>query len=263
MARRRAREQHHQAQAGDRDRAEAGVSVEKRFRIFPLLQLLRLPNLFTVPGDPLCGALLASHGVWSWKVLMPAVVSMAAYCSGLVINDLADFSEDLRERPGRPLPSGSVSRGLAIALALSFSIVALAAAALVNKAMLILAAMLLVEILWYNLLAKKNALIAPIAMGICRGLSVLVGAAAIAPPPTVAIAAAGVITLYIAGVTALARKETGDARIPPLIGALIRGLLFAQAGFCIMAGGAGWAAALVLLALWPVSRLVGSRFYAS
>lgn len=239
------------------------MSVEQRFRIFPLLQLLRLPNLFTVPGDPLCGALLASRGVWSWKVLMPVVVSLAAYCAGLIINDLADFSEDLLERPERPLPGGAVSRGLAIALALMFSIIALGAAALVNGALLILTAMLLGEILWYNLLAKKNALIGPAAMGICRGLSVLVGAAAIAPPPRIAIAAAGVITLYIAGVTALARKETRDARIPPLIGALIRGLLFVQAGFCMLAGGAGWVAALVLLALWPVSRLVGKRFYAS
>jgi 4-hydroxybenzoate polyprenyltransferase len=229
----------------------------------PLLQLLRPPNLFTVPGDPLCGALLASHGVLSRRLLPPLVVSLSAYCAGLVINDLADFAEDLRERPGRPLPSGGVSRPMAIGLAILFIGIALIAAAFVNSALLILTGMLLAEILWYNLLAKKNAIIAPIAMGLCRGLSVLVGAAAIGVPPPVALAAAGVVTAYIAGVTALARTETRNPRIPPLIGTLIRALLFIQAAFCLLAGGSGWMAALLLLALWPVSRLVASHFYAS
>ena len=64
--------------------------------------------------------------------------------------------------------------------------------------------------------------------------------------------------------SALARSETDNPRIPPLIGTLIRGLLFLQALFCLLAGGlAGWVAAAVLLALWPLSRLVGRSFYAS
>jgi len=229
----------------------------------PLLQLLRPPNLFTVPGDPLCGALLATQGHWTWQIAPCILISLSAYCAGLVINDLADFSEDLRDRPTRPLPSGRVSRRTALVLALLFIAIDLIAAALVSKPLLILATLLVAEILWYNLLAKKNALFAPIAMGFCRGLSVLVGAAAIAPPPPLALAAVALITLYIAGVTILARTETRNPRIPPLIGALIRGLLFIQAGFCLLAGGSGWIAALLLLALWPISRLVASHFYAS
>jgi 4-hydroxybenzoate polyprenyltransferase len=255
----------------------------------PFLQLLRPPNLFTVPGDPLCGALLANHGAWSWRILPCIVVSLASYCAGLVINDLADFSEDLRDRPSRPLPSGGVSRRAAIALALLFIAIALVSAAFVNTPVLILALLLLAEILWYNLLAKKNAFLAPIAMGLCRGISVLVGAAATIPLQPLAFGVqpfafgvqplafgfqplafgfqpflpAATITLYIAGITALARTETRNPRIPPLIGSLIRGLLFIQAGICLAAGGSGWIAALLLLALWPVSRLVASRFYAS
>lgn len=229
----------------------------------PLLQLLRPPNLFTVPGDPLCGALLVSHGVWSWRIVPCIVVSLSSYCAGLVINDLADFAEDLRDRPSRPLPSGGVSRRAAIALAVLFIVIALAAAASVDRALFMLTVLLLAEILWYNLLAKKNPLLAPVAMGLCRGLSVLVGAAAIASPPPLALAAAAAVALYIAAVTTLARTETRNPRIPPLIGSLIRGLLFLQAGFCLAAGGSGWIAALLLLALWPVSRLVASHFYAS
>jgi 4-hydroxybenzoate polyprenyltransferase len=251
----------------------------------PLLQLLRPPNLFTVPGDPLCGALLASHGVWSWRILPCVIISLASYCVGLVINDLADLSEDLRDRPTRPLPSGAVSRTAAITIAATFALIALAAAATVSIVLVALTALLLAEILWYNLLAKKSALLGPLAMGLCRGISVMLGVVAILIPmkhattPTanggvvidmvfgvpspLAISAAVFITLYIAAVTALARKEVANPKIPPLIGALIRALLFIQAAFCLAAGGSGWIAAILLLALWPLSRLVASHFYAS
>jgi len=254
----------------------------------PFLQLLRPPNLFTVPGDPLCGALLASGGVWSWKIAPCIAVSLAAYCAGLVTNDLADYSEDLRDRPSRPLPSGAISRGGATRLALLFGSAALAAASTVNPMLLALTVLLLGEIVWYNFIAKRSPVIGPIAMGVCRGLSVLIGAAAIVPlhasayalqttpgqpstlifthPPSplhAALLPAAVITVYIAIVTALARRETRDPLMPGRIGALIRGLLFIQAGFCAMAGGCGWAAAVVLIALWPVSRAVGAHFYAS
>ncbi len=191
------------------------------------------------------------------------VMSLAAYAGGLVVNDLADFAEDARDRPGRPLPSGGVSRRGALALAILLLAVALGAAALVSAPLLVLAALLIAEILWYNLLAKKSAFFGPVAMGLCRGLSVLAGAAALGPPAPLALAAAAAITLYIIAVSTLARTETRDPCIPPLIGQLIRGLLFIQAGFCIAARGSGWVAAVLLLALWPVSRLVASRFYGS
>ena len=236
----------------------------------PLLQLLRPPNLFTVPGDPLCGALVASHGEWSWRIVPGVLISLAAYCAGLVINDLADYREDLRDRPGRPLPSGAVSKRTAGILAASFGIVAMITASCVNGLTLILTLLLLAEICFYNLFAKKIGFLAPLAMGLCRGLSVLVGAAAVnpfragvVPVQGWPLLAACIILLYIAAVTALARNETASPRIPPLIGALIRGLLFIQAGFCALAGGAGYAAAILLLALWPVSRLVARRYYAS
>lgn len=239
-----------------------------KFEIRNFLQLLRPPNLFTVPGDPLCGALLASHGAWSWRMLPCVIVSLAAYCAGLVINDLADFSEDLRERPARPLPSGGVSRRAALALAAGFIAIALAAAVCVSWVVVVVTLLLLLEILWYNLNAKKSAMWAPLAMGLCRGLSVLVGTVAFVPsfhtsPPPWVFGASGAITLYIAAVTALARTETSNPRIPPLIGSLIRGLLFLQAVFCFAAGGSGWVGTLILLALWPISRLVASHFYAS
>ena len=36
---------------------------------------------------------------------------MAIYAAGIVLNDVFDYEIDRVERPGRPLPSGRVSRG--------------------------------------------------------------------------------------------------------------------------------------------------------
>src|SRR3954447_23838104 len=74
------------------------------------LQLFRAPNLFTVPGDPLAGFLLANGSDLDRSVVFAIVASLCFYAAGLLMNDLADEAEDLRERPNRPLPSGAVRR---------------------------------------------------------------------------------------------------------------------------------------------------------
>jgi len=192
------------------------------------------------------------------------VISLAAYCAGLVINDLADYKEDLRERPDRPLPSGGVSRRTALFLAVVFIAIAIGTAATVSLAVFISTIFLLALILFYNLLAKRIPILGPVVMGVCRGASVQLGIHAVMSNPTnYQILPAVVIAGYICGLSGVARNETSNPRIPALIGKLISGLLFIQAGFCAYAGGAGWVAALLLLALWPVSRLVATRFYAS
>jgi 4-hydroxybenzoate polyprenyltransferase len=72
------------------------------------LRLLRLPNLLTVPGDVLAGFLLApaaAGGAGSIRCLLAIPAGLLLYAAGLVLNDLFDYAEDLRDRPDRPLPS--------------------------------------------------------------------------------------------------------------------------------------------------------------
>jgi 4-hydroxybenzoate polyprenyltransferase len=192
------------------------------------------------------------------------VISLSAYCAGLVINDLADYEEDLRERPSRPLPSGAVSRSSALGLCQILASIAIITATCASRPIFSVAVILLGLILLYNLAAKKDRILGPVVMGLCRGVSVFLGMTAfVAQSHYSDVVAPLVICAYITGVSLLARTETSNPRIPPLIGKLISGLLFIQAGFCAYAGGVGWDAAFLLLALWPVSRLVASRFYAS
>ena len=86
-------------------------------RLHAWLQLVRLPNLFTVPGDPLVGYVLALwtlHGpeptpISLGQALWVVLASVTLYAGGLISNDLFDLEEDRRDRPERPLPSGRVS----------------------------------------------------------------------------------------------------------------------------------------------------------
>ncbi len=176
-----------------------------------------------------------------------------------------DFGEDRAERPARPLPSGAVKKKSAAILIRFLALISLLLCWIDGSRIFYCGCALLLAIIAYNCALKKIPVIGSINMGACRGLNVLLGttlAQAFTPP---AVTAALVIAVYITGVTLLARRETENPAIPPLIGKLIRALILIQAVFCAVSGGpAGWiCAAILALALWPLSRIVGRRFYAS
>ncbi|MBT3294916.1 MAG: UbiA family prenyltransferase [Verrucomicrobia bacterium] len=176
------------------------------------LQLIRLPNLLTVPGDPLAGACLAlaiQGGGRLTPALMVGAASLAFYTAGLIINDCCDLKEDRRQRPDRPLPSGHVARGHALGASLLLIVLALGLAWRVNPLSGATAGALSGMILLYNLLLKRSPLPGALAMGLCRGLSLLLGATAVGTgrPGGMVLAAALLLTLYISAVTLLADRE--------------------------------------------------------
>ncbi len=312
----------------------------------PWLQLLRLPNLFTVPGDPMAGFLLVIIGVSMdphivspdvnfvlVSMLLAALASLLLYCSGLLANDYFDLEEDRRERPDRPLPSGRVRPGSVILAALVLALGGVGAAYFAGGKWTALTAAILVGVIFfYDALGKRIPVLGPLNMGACRGLSALVGAMAAAEVclPSIslemlfpAVGFAVGLTLYIAAVTSVSKKETGAGRVGArrflpvgamfiwvawtgafslfsycgwpsfvllflacgwtiscaaslkgqvqpgdvqrTIGRLIRALLLMQAA-AVAIMWAWWPAliiAAVLLAFWPLSAVVGRRFYAS
>ncbi|WP_252541993.1 UbiA family prenyltransferase, partial [Streptomyces sp. RO-S4] len=79
-------------------------------------ELVRLPALFTVPGDTLAGMAAAGRTPGP-RALLPVGSSLCLYAAGMVLNDWADRAEDAVERPHRPLPSGRVRPAAAFAAA--------------------------------------------------------------------------------------------------------------------------------------------------
>ena len=183
------------------------------------LQLFRAPNLFTVPGDPLAGYVLASYGAFESDVFYAVGASVCFYAAGLLDNDLADLAEDRAERPNRPLPSGAANPRTVRAVAGLLTVVGFFLAGKLGATALIVAAAVVIAVGAYNHLTKHLPVFGALNMGVCRGLSVLLGASA-APhgdllwrllaagrlqPLLIALA---LVTLFIATVTHLARFET-------------------------------------------------------
>ena len=218
------------------------------------LQLIRLPTVFTAMADILLGYVLTHRvivGPNGWddpaKFFGLLASSCCLYLAGMVFNDVFDRKQDAAERPSRPIPSGRVSLVSAVVLGMVLMIAGVAAAATVTRVSLQVAGLLVVAILAYDGVLKRTPL-APIAMGLCRALNVMLGASDhqfwkpffLGPPQ---IYAAAFLGLYIVGVTLFARTEASTSS------RWILGfsLLILDAAF----GGLAW-----LVSSWPTGAKV-------
>ena len=252
------------------------------------LQLFRVPNLLTVPGDPLAGFLLATGGRLDERVVPAVVACLCLYALGLVLNDLADQKEDAVDRPNRPLPSGAVPRGAAYIVAGNLVIFGIGLPLMAGPPVAMMAVGVLLGVVLYNFFTKKIAVIGALTMGACRGMSLLVGAAAglgpdpvmgsfgivlqvVAPPfglPFLslaapighrlfifAVAAALIVAVYIAAVTNLARHET-KATIPKMARWLPLAALFF--GYMILKQGTGSLMRDPSPTVWVIALVMGA-----
>ncbi len=254
------------------------------------LQLFRVPNLLTVPGDPLAGFLIATGGRLDGRVGPAIIACLCLYAAGLAMNDLADLAEDTRERPRRPLASGAISRSAAIYATIALIVCGLAVLGLEpGQAAAMVGTLLLGAVAFYNFLTKRIPILGALNMGLCRALSVALGAAAALGPDIPMVATAGLIAplhpmliaplllfasergqmfftfaaigggligIFIAAVTNLARHETRPdypkfARILPLGMMLIGYVILKSATGSLFRDQAPtlWLVALVLCAM--------------
>ncbi|WP_424883171.1 SCO3242 family prenyltransferase [Streptomyces sp. SLBN-8D4] len=139
---------------------------------------MRLPALFTVPGDALAGAAAASARPTS-RTLLAIASSLCLYEAGMALNDWADRDVDAVERPHRPLPSGRVHPTAALGAACALTGAGLTLAACAGRPALTVAVPLAATVWAYDL-ALKNTPAGPFAMATARGLDLLLGAAATA-----------------------------------------------------------------------------------
>ncbi|MHC4878032.1 MAG: UbiA family prenyltransferase [Planctomycetota bacterium] len=175
-----------------------------------LLQLVRLPTVFSAGADIALGFLLTHptlEPAGTFGLLLAASISL--YWTGMILNDYFDREIDAQERPGRPIPSGRVSATTALLLALSLNAAGLGIAAVVGNNSLLIAAAVTLSVWLYDGALKKT-LIAPLVMGSCRFFNVMLGASAsptgqlwCLPQTHVALG----FGLYIVGLTWFARQE--------------------------------------------------------
>lgn len=187
-------------------------------------ELLRLPALFTVPGDALAGA--AAAGVRPGpRTLLAIGSSLCLYEAGMALNDWADRAEDAAERPHRPLPSGRIRPAAALTAAGALTGAGLALAAGAGRPALAVAAPLAATVWAYDL-ALKHTPAGPAAMAAARGLDLLLGAAATGGGTRAALPCAALLGSHTLAVTAVSRRETtGGSVLAPLAALATTGAL--------------------------------------
>lgn len=177
-----------------------------------LAELVRAPAGLTVPGDSLAGAASAGWPAGRRTALLP-LASVSLYWAGMALNDWADRDLDAVERPERPIPSGRVTPGTALALASGLTATGVGLAAGAGGAPAAAVATVLAGAVWAYDLSAKSGPGSTAVMASTRGLDVLLGAAAGGLPGLRhAIAPAALLAAHTAGVTALSRGEVHGTR---------------------------------------------------
>jgi 4-hydroxybenzoate polyprenyltransferase len=193
-------------------------------KLLAVLQLLRLPNVFTAMADIFMGFLI-SHGSLEPlpEFFLLLFASSCIYLSGMVLNDWFDLEIDRQERPERPLPSGRIQASHALVAGVGLILLGIALATAAGRTSRNVALILAATVVAYDS-ALKNTILGAAAMGLCRALNVVLAMST--QPGTIwlldlgqshgwrfgTMVAAGV-GLYIMGVTRFARREvSGGAR---------------------------------------------------
>ncbi len=178
-----------------------------------LAELVRLPAVLSVPGDVLVGAAASGQVGNVGRTTGLVASSSCLYLAGMALNDYADRDVNAVERPGRPIPSGRVSPGFALAFAgaLTAAGAGLAVAADGRRSLAVLAP--LAAAVWGYDLVLKSGPAGVAAMAACRGLDVMMGSGTAGAAR--ALPAAAVVTAHIGVVTTVSRQEMtgGDASV--------------------------------------------------
>nr|WP_254404884.1 UbiA family prenyltransferase [Streptomyces sp. AC627_RSS907] len=199
-------------------RPVAGGGPASGGRIRAWAELLRVPAVFTVPGDVLAGA-AAAGGRPTRRTALAAGASLCLYEAGMALNDWADREEDAVARPHRPLPSGRVRPGAALAAAGALSAAGLALAACAGRRAFAVAVPLTATVWAYDL-GLKHTPAGPAAMAAARSLDLLLGAAATAGTTRGALAPAAVLGSHTLAVTLVSRREAEGGSVAAPLAAL-------------------------------------------
>jgi len=157
-----------------------------------LLETLRAPLLLSPVADVLAGWTVASvawarahpttpllDGSGSGALARAVGVGCCLLAAGMAQNALVDLPEDRLVKPQRPLPSGDIRPRTVVLICLALTLGGVLLASAVSRAMLQLACAIVLMTLVYHLGLKRHRVPGCIALGVLRGMDLLLGATAL------------------------------------------------------------------------------------
>lgn len=153
----------------------------------------------------------------AWLLL----ATVGLYAGGITFNDVFDAELDRSERPERPIPSGHISRSGAALLGSLLLLGGVVAALQVSRFSAVLAAAIALAALFYDAYGKHFSWFAPLNMGACRGLNLLLGMSAVPSIVHELWLMALIPIAYIAAVTTISRGEVHGGKRRAGVAALL------------------------------------------
>jgi geranylgeranylglycerol-phosphate geranylgeranyltransferase len=128
----------------------------------------------------LVGELIALSGSWpSYRALLGFPVAFLLTAATMALNDYYDRYIDSVNNPRRPIPSGAVSAPTALFCTFLFSAIGISISALVNLPALVIAAVSLVFMVYYNIMGKRTGFFGNIIVSACVSLPFIFGGYAV------------------------------------------------------------------------------------
>jgi 4-hydroxybenzoate polyprenyltransferase len=231
-------------------------------RLKSLLELVRLPNIFTAPADVVMGMAVTGAPLTLPNASL-LLASALAYAGGMALNDAFDARLDAVERPERPIPSGRFTRAAAFWLGAVCLAACLGLAASAGPRPFAVAVLLVAAIVIYDGAAKPTWA-GPATMAACRALNAGLGAS-VGVLDLASVQPVGILFLYVLVVTVVSRFEVIAAPVALVraAAAAFLALLVASGAIALAAWGPGGAVGLIfllVLAAWlgpPLLAAIG------
>ena len=209
----------------------------KMNKISAHLRLMRPANILTAIADILAGFAISGAGVRlleeeeaSVSLLNPLMwlifATIGLYGGGIVFNDVFDAELDRKERPERPIPSGSASVGSASILGGILLLAGILSAWQVSEISGIIALAIAILAMVYNYWGKHSTVVGPVNMGLCRGGNLLLGMSVVPAILQDLWYIAFLPIAYISAITMLSRGEVhGGNKKTIIAGAIMYGIV--------------------------------------
>jgi len=208
------------------------------------LRLGRVSNVPTVWTNVLAGCALAGAIPGAAAVALLGCAISLFYVGGMYLNDAFDAPWDAAHRADRPIPAGLVGRRTVFVAGFAMLVAgaALVAWAQPGRAAVVASLALGGLIVLYDVSHKGNPL-SPVVMALCRVCVYAIAALAVAvPPPGRVYIGAAVLFAYLVLLSAFARREFRDPRLPRLVGTLVAGIALVDGLMLLATGHVSWAA---------------------
>ncbi len=143
-----------------------------------LLALVSVVWLMTFLGiyiepDPRRNTALDSLGL-GWSLAVTAVIALGLGVFMMAMNDALDARHDRAFEPDRPIPSGQVTQGAVLGLAMAGLLAALGAAVALGSLSIIMALVAAAGIAFYNLAGRFVPSVGIITLGLVVGIAALI-----------------------------------------------------------------------------------------